>query len=144
MHREHRLHARRGAQRVGQQAGRTGREQKAATFVFAAPTLKNSGLDKKDARSLQSVFVLDLLFATHVPMRNLRFDFFDDSGLPRDSRILMFYSFETDERLPRSGILHYHVGEGRFVGPRHDRELTSAALEFLATAGRLPGATAKS
>lgn len=77
-------------------------------------------------------------------MRNLRFDFFDDSGLPRDSRILMFYSFETEERLPRSGILHYHVGEGRFVGPRHDRELTSAALEFLATAGRLPGATAKS
>ncbi len=71
-------------------------------------------------------------------MRNLRFDFFDDSGLPRDSRILMFYSFETEERLPRSGILHYHLGEGRFVGPRHDRELTSAALEFLATNGRLP------
>ena len=35
----------------------------------------------------------------------------------------MFYSFETEERLPRSGILHYHLGEGRFVGPRHDREL---------------------
>jgi hypothetical protein len=73
-------------------------------------------------------------------MRNLRFDFFDDSGLPRDSRILMFYSFETEERLPRSGILHYHLGERRFVGPRHDRELTSAALEFLATNGRLPAA----
>ena len=70
-------------------------------------------------------------------MRNLRFDFFDDSGLPRDSRILMFYSFETDERLPRSGILHYHVQEGRFVGPRHDGELTSAALEFLNRSGRL-------
>jgi hypothetical protein len=76
-------------------------------------------------------------------MRNLRFDFFDDSGLPRDSRILMFYSFETEERLPRSGILHYHLGEGRFVGPRHDRELTSAALEFLATNGRLPAAPAE-
>ncbi len=77
-------------------------------------------------------------------MRNLRFDFFDDSGLPRDSRILMFYSFETEERLPRSGILHYHLGERRFVGPRHDRELTSAALEFLATNGRLPAATPSS
>jgi hypothetical protein len=77
-------------------------------------------------------------------MRNLRFDFFDDSGLPRDSRILMFYSFETEERLPRSGILHYHLGEGRFVGPRHDRELTSAALEFLTTNGRLPAAAPSS
>ncbi len=71
-------------------------------------------------------------------MRNLTFDFFDDSGLPRDSRILMFYSFETEENFPRSGILHYHVEEGRFVGPRHDRELTTAALEFLVNAGRLP------
>jgi hypothetical protein len=71
-------------------------------------------------------------------MRNLRFDFFDDSGLPRETRILMFYSFDTEENLPRSGILHYHVPEGRFVGPRHDRELTSAALEFLKRAGRLP------
>jgi hypothetical protein len=71
-------------------------------------------------------------------MRNLRFDFFDDSGLPRDSRILMFYSFETDEKMPRSGILHYHLGEQRFVGPRHDRELTSAALEFLNRHGRVP------
>jgi hypothetical protein len=72
-------------------------------------------------------------------MRNLRFDFFDDSGLPRESRVLMFYSFETEENLPRSGILHYHLGEGRFVGPRHDRELTSAALEFLTLKGRLVG-----
>lgn len=71
-------------------------------------------------------------------MRNLRFDFFDDSGLPRDTRILMFYSFDTEENFPRSGILHYHVGEHRFVGPRHDRELTTAALEFLVRAGRLP------
>lgn len=70
-------------------------------------------------------------------MRNLTFGFFDDSGLPRDTRILMFYSFETEENLPRSGILHYHLGEGRFVGPRHDRELTTAALEFLVHAGRV-------
>jgi hypothetical protein len=73
-------------------------------------------------------------------MRNLTFGFFDDSGLPRDSRILMFYSFETEENLSRSGILHYHVVEGRFVGPRHDRELTSAALAFLTSAGRIPSA----
>jgi hypothetical protein len=70
-------------------------------------------------------------------MRKLDFDFFDDSGQPRDSRILMFYSFETEDRLPRSGILHYHMGERRFVGPRHDPELTSAALAFLAKSGRL-------
>ena len=42
-------------------------------------------------------------------MRNLQFGFFDDSGLPRESRILMFYSFETEENLSRSGILHFHV-----------------------------------
>lgn len=71
-------------------------------------------------------------------MHNLRFDFFDDSGMSKQSRILMFYSFDTETNLPRSGILHYHLGEGRFVGPRHDRELTSAALEFLASSGRLP------
>jgi len=71
-------------------------------------------------------------------MRNLNFGFFDDSGLPRESRILMFYSFDTEENLPRSGILHYHLGEARFVGPRHDRELTEAALDFLSRAGRLP------
>ena len=58
----------------------------------------------------------------HLSMRNLSFGFFDDSGLPRDTRILIFYSFETDERLARSGILHYHLGEGRFVGPRHARQ----------------------
>jgi hypothetical protein len=71
-------------------------------------------------------------------MRNLRFGFFDDSGLPKESRILMFYSFETEEQFARSGILHYHLGEKRFVGPRHDEELTSAALAFLQTEGRLP------
>jgi hypothetical protein len=70
-------------------------------------------------------------------MKKLDFDFFDDSGQPRDSRILMFYSFETEEHLARSGILHNHVGEGRFVGPRHDPELTNAALAFLAKSGRL-------
>jgi hypothetical protein len=70
-------------------------------------------------------------------MRNLNFGFFDDSGQPRESRILMFYSFETEERLARSGILHYHVAERRFVGPRHDSELTEAALVFLEKSGRL-------
>jgi hypothetical protein len=70
-------------------------------------------------------------------MRNLRFDFFDNSGLPAESRILMFYSFETEENLSRSGILHYHVQEQRFMGPRHDRELTSAALDFLSQQGRI-------
>lgn len=71
-------------------------------------------------------------------MRNLTFGFFDDSGLPRASRVLMFYSFDTEENLSRSGILHYHLEERRFMGPRHDRELTSAALLFLAGAGRIP------
>jgi hypothetical protein len=70
-------------------------------------------------------------------MRNLRFDFFDNSGLPAESRILMFYSFETEENLPRSGILHYHLQEQRFMGPRHDRELTTAALDFLSQQGRI-------
>lgn len=70
-------------------------------------------------------------------MRKLKFDFFDDSGPSRQNRILMFYSFETEDRLPRSGILHYHCDEKRFVGPRHDLELTTAALEFLSSAGRL-------
>ena len=50
----------------------------------------------------------------------------------------MFYSFDTEENLSRSGILHYHITEGRFVGPRHDKELTSAALAFLSAKGRLP------
>jgi hypothetical protein len=70
-------------------------------------------------------------------MKKISFGFFDDSGQPRSSRILMFYSFETDESLGRSGILHYHVGEKRFVGPRHDPELTAAALAFLETSGRI-------
>ncbi len=70
-------------------------------------------------------------------MHNLRFGFFDDSGMSRQTRILMFYSFDTEANLPRSGILHYHLGEGRFVGPRYDLELTSAALEFLNSSGRL-------
>jgi hypothetical protein len=70
-------------------------------------------------------------------MRKLSFGFFDDSGQSPSSRILMFYSFETEERLARSGILHYHVQERRFVGPRHDRELTDAALAFLMKSGRL-------
>jgi len=72
-----------------------------------------------------------------VTMTKLDFGFFDDSGQPRESRILMFYSFETEEHFSRSGILHYHVGERRFVGPRHDPELTNAALAFLAKSGRL-------
>ena len=71
-------------------------------------------------------------------MRKLRFDFFDDSGVSSGgSRILMFYSFETDGNLPRSGILHYHVDEGRFLGPRHDEELKAAARDFLERAGRI-------
>ena len=74
-------------------------------------------------------------------MRKLRFDFFDDSAVADPNRVLMFYSFETDGNLPRSGILHYHVQEGRFVGPRHDRELTAAALEFLSRHGRIPTAS---
>ena len=76
-----------------------------------------------------------------VTMRNLNFGFFDDSGQPRESRILMFYSFETEERLARSGILHYHLLERRFVGPRHDSELTEAALAFLEKSGRLQAAS---
>jgi hypothetical protein len=72
-----------------------------------------------------------------VTMRKLSFGFFDDSGQPRETRILMFYSFETEEHLARSGILHYHLTERRFVGPRHDSELTEAALAFLEQSGRL-------
>jgi hypothetical protein len=70
-------------------------------------------------------------------MHNLTFGFFDDSGIRRSGRILMFYSFETEDRLARSGILHYDVVGHRFVGPRHDRELTDAALAFLTSSGRL-------
>ncbi len=53
----------------------------------------------------------------NVTMRKLDFGFFDDSGQPRESRILMFYSFETEEHFSRSGILHYHVAERRFSAP---------------------------
>jgi len=70
-------------------------------------------------------------------MRNIRFDFFDDSGISGGNRILMFYSFETEGHWARSGILHYHVSEGRFVGPRHDEELKAAARDFLERAGRI-------
>lgn len=70
-------------------------------------------------------------------MRNLQFNLFDDSGVSRAGRILMFYSFDTEERLARSGILHYNVEERRFMGPRHDEQLTSAALQFLVGCGRL-------
>ena len=73
-------------------------------------------------------------------LRNLTFGFFDDSGLPRDSRVLIFYSFEADGSFPRSGILHYHIEQARFVGPRHDPELTTAALEFIRRSGRIPAA----
>ena len=74
-------------------------------------------------------------------MRNLNFGFFDDCGVQKESRILLFYSFENDDRLTRSGIMHYHVGEARFVGARHYPELQSAALEFLSQAGRIPTQT---
>ena len=74
-------------------------------------------------------------------MRNLNFGFFDDCGVQKDSRILIFYSFENDDRLTRSGIMHYPVAEGRFVGPRHYPELQSAALQFLSQAGRIPTQT---
>jgi hypothetical protein len=75
-------------------------------------------------------------------MRQISFGFFDDSGHPRADRILMFYSYETDDRQSRSGILHYRVAERRFVGPRHDPEITDAALAFLARSGRLADGTA--
>jgi len=74
-------------------------------------------------------------------LHNLRFNFYDDSALPRDQRILMFYSFDSDDRCPCSGILHYHVLERRFMGPSRDRELLAAALDFLSRSGRLPTAT---
>lgn len=71
-------------------------------------------------------------------MRNLKFGIFENSGMPRESRILLFYTFETADNLTRSGILHYHVVEGRFMGPHNERELTKAALAFLSDSGRLP------
>jgi hypothetical protein len=70
-------------------------------------------------------------------MRQINFGFFDDSGHSRVDRILMFYSFETEDRQSRSGILHYRLDERRFVGPRHDPEITNAALAFLERSGRL-------
>ena len=94
------------------------------------------------ARFTHTAHVLPRGFLLSLPMRNLQFGFFDDSGLPRESRILMFYSFETEENLSHSGILHSHVSENRFVGPRHDGELTAAALDFLSRAGRLPARAA--
>lgn len=71
-------------------------------------------------------------------MRNLKFGIFENSGLPRETRILMFYTFDSDDNLTRSGILHYNLGERRFMGPHNDGELTSAALAFLNDSGRLP------
>lgn len=70
-------------------------------------------------------------------MRNLKFNLFESSGFSGKSRVLMFYSFETDSNLPRSGILHYNLEERRFLGPRHDQELTAAALNFLNESGRI-------
>jgi hypothetical protein len=72
-----------------------------------------------------------------VRMRNLKFNLFENSGFSLQKRILMFYSFDTETNLPRSGILHYNVEESRFLGPTHDEELTAAALDFLARSGRL-------
>jgi hypothetical protein len=71
-------------------------------------------------------------------LRNLNFGFFDDSGPRKVGRILMFYSFETEDRAARSGILHFDTDARRFMGPRHDAALTQAALDFLERSGRLP------
>ncbi len=73
-------------------------------------------------------------------MRNLTFGLFDDCMLPGQGRILILilYSYETESRLHRSGILHYDVGGRRFLGPRHDQALDLAALDFLARSGRIP------
>jgi hypothetical protein len=73
-------------------------------------------------------------------MRNLSFGLFDDCTLPGQSRILILYSYETEGRLSRSGILHYDVDHGRFLGPRHDKALSDAALDFLTRSGRLASA----
>ena len=114
-----------------------------------APESHTRGTPASRARGGRGNFVLTavrptrrlpLLPATPEPMRNLLFRFFEDGRAPSPDRILMFYSFETENNLSRSGILHYHLGEGRFVGPRHDQELTSAALEFLGRAGRVSAA----
>ena len=71
-------------------------------------------------------------------MKNLRFGLLEESGMRGGSRILMCYSYETDDRMPRSGILHYAVAEGRFLGPRQTGEITEAALQYLTSSGRLP------
>lgn len=78
-------------------------------------------------------------------IRNLTFGVLEDGGQPARAacgrRILMCYSFETEERMSRSGLLHYDVTQARFVGPRHDVTLTSAALEYLASTGRITTTT---
>ena len=77
-------------------------------------------------------------------IRNLTFGVLEETVIttrPSPPRILMCYSFETEERAPRSGLLHYDLTQARFVGPRHDITLTSAALEYLASTGRIPAAT---
>jgi hypothetical protein len=71
-------------------------------------------------------------------MHNLTFGLFDDCMLPGQGRILILYSYETESRLHRSGILHYDLGARRFLGPRHDQALALAALDFLARNGRIP------
>ncbi len=75
-----------------------------------------------------------------VSLQNIQFGFYDDSGLRDRERILIFYSFETEDHLSRSGILHYHTEQKRFLGPCHDTELTSAAIDFLSENGRLRSA----
>jgi hypothetical protein len=72
-------------------------------------------------------------------MRNLKFGFFDSHGHRAENRILIFYAFETDTRLTRSGILHYSLDEGCFVGPQRNNELTAAAFDWLVSSGRLGG-----
>jgi hypothetical protein len=78
-------------------------------------------------------------------IRNLTFGVLEDSAIttrPTPPRILMCYSFETEERLARSGLLHYDLSQARFLGPRHDTMLTSAALEYLTSTGRIPASEA--
>ena len=74
-------------------------------------------------------------------IRNLTFGVLEETVIttrPTPPRILMCYSFESEERAPRSGLLHSDVTQARFVGPRHDQILTSAALEYLVGTGRIP------
>ncbi len=81
---------------------------------------------------------MPLTFRMRDPMRNLSFGLFDDCMLPGQGRILILYSYETETRLPRSGILHYDLSSQSFLGPRHDQALANAALDFLARSGRIP------